>query len=59
VTNYRDVQQSNLKQFAAFWRKLAAEGIYFSPSAFEASFISAAHTYRQLEKTLKVIKEHV
>jgi glutamate-1-semialdehyde 2,1-aminomutase len=59
VMNFNDVQQSDLKRFADFWRRLAAKGIYFSPSAFEASFISAAHTYRQLDKTLKVIKEHL
>ncbi len=59
VQNFRDVQQSNLKRFAAFWRKLAAEGIYFSPSAFEASFISSAHSNQQLNKTLRVIKKYL
>lgn len=59
VRNFRDVQQSDLKRFAALWRALAAEGIYFSPSAFEASFISAAHNYRHLDKTLKVLKRHL
>jgi len=57
VTNFSDVLQTDLKRFASMWRKLAAEGIYFSPSAFEASFISAAHNYKHLDKTLKIIMQ--
>ncbi len=28
------------------------QGIYLAPSAYEAGFISAAHTYKELDQTI-------
>ncbi len=57
IRNFEDVKNSNTDMFAKFFRELLKENIYFSPSPFEACFISAAHTDKQLEKTLSVIKK--
>lgn len=57
LTNYEDVKQSNTDRFALFFQKLLAEGVYFSPSAFEANFMSVTHTDAHLEKTLKAVEK--
>lgn len=57
IRNFEDVKNSNTGRFAQFFRALLNENIYFSPSAYETSFISAAHTEPQLEKTLLTIKK--
>jgi len=56
IRNFEDVKRSDTERFAKFFRALLAQNIYFSPSAFEANFISAAHTDLQLEQTLQTIK---
>ena len=57
IRNFEDVKRSDTERFAKFFRALLAQNIYFSPSAFEANFISAAHTDQQLEQTLQTIKQ--
>lgn len=59
IKNFNDVKNSDTQMFAAFFRYLLKNNIYFSPSAFEASFISLAHTDEQLNHTLQVIKNFV
>lgn len=56
IQNFEDVKNSNLEKFASFYRALLDNNIYFSPSAFEANFISAAHSEEELERVLSVIK---
>lgn len=56
IHNFEDVKHTDTNRFAKFFRALLAENIYFSPSAFESSFISQAHTQVQLEQTLETIK---
>jgi glutamate-1-semialdehyde 2,1-aminomutase len=57
IRNFDDVRRSDTDRFAKFFRELLKENIYISPSAFEASFISAAHHDNQLESTLNSIKK--
>ena len=57
ICNFDDVKRSDTDRFALYFRELLKENIYISPSAFEASFISAAHTNEQLEKVLGTIKK--
>jgi len=56
IRNFEDVKKADQKRFGAFYRNLLKRKIYFSPSQFETNFISAAHTEKQLETTLKAIK---
>lgn len=56
INNFEDVQHSDLKRFGRFYRNLLKHNIYFSPSPYEANFLSAAHTEAQLTKTLNAIK---
>lgn len=56
VTNFAEAAASDTNRFARYFRAMLSRGIYLSPSAFEASFISAAHTERQLTKTLNTLR---
>jgi glutamate-1-semialdehyde 2,1-aminomutase len=40
-----------------FFRGMLARGVYPPPSQFEAWFISAAHTARDLDKTIAAARE--
>ncbi len=56
LLNFEDVKRCDTERFAGFYRKLLEAGIYFSPSQFEACFLSACHTEASLERVLKVVK---
>ena len=52
VTNYAQVMACDTGRFQRFFHGMLAEGIYLAPSAFEAGFISAAHTDADIDATL-------
>jgi glutamate-1-semialdehyde 2,1-aminomutase len=53
VKNFADVQSTDIKQFKEFFAEMLKQGIYLAPSAYEAMFISLAHTKQDIEKTIK------
>ncbi len=53
VTDFASAAASDTSRFAAFWHKMLEQGIFLPPSAFEAWFISIAHTNRELERTIR------
>ncbi len=57
VRNYEDAKTSNLDMFSAYYRGMLEKGIYLAPSQFEAGFMSAAHTDKDIEQTLKAAEE--
>lgn len=57
VINYTSACLQDLRLFKKFYHRLLKYGIYFSPSAFEANFLSTAHTDEDIEKTLQVIDQ--
>ena len=52
VTSFAQVMQCDQALFKRFFHGMLDSGIYLAPSAFEAGFISAAHTNEDLDKTL-------
>jgi len=42
----------DIDKFKHFFHGMLQEGIYLAPSAFEAGFVSSAHTDEDLEKTI-------
>lgn len=50
--NFDDVSKTNNNTFARFFHGMLDEGMYFAPSAFEAAFISSAHTIEDLNVTI-------
>ena len=53
IVNYQSVAASNIPQFQKFFHGMLRQGIYLAPSAFEAGFVSIAHTEADIEKTLR------
>jgi glutamate-1-semialdehyde 2,1-aminomutase len=57
VNSYEDAIQCNTKLFARFFKEMLINGVYLAPSAFEASFVSSAHSESDLEKTREAFKK--
>jgi glutamate-1-semialdehyde 2,1-aminomutase len=57
VRNFADVQSTNIKQFKRFFAEMLNQGIYLAPSAYEAMFVSLAHTKQDIEKTINAAKK--
>src|SRR5881227_613141 len=52
VRDYATATSANTDQYAKFFRGMLARGVYPPPSQFEAWFLSAAHTARDVDKTV-------
>ncbi|GBU13868.1 glutamate-1-semialdehyde aminotransferase [Enterobacterales bacterium] len=52
VTGYQDVMQCNVERFKKFFHLMLEEGVYLAPSAFEAGFMSLAHTQEDIQRTI-------
>ena len=51
-TSYTEVMASDKAAFNRFFHAMLAEGVYLAPSAFEAGFVSAAHTDADIAQTV-------
>ena len=51
VRNYQDALATDTAMFTKFFRGMLDEGIYLAPSAFEALFMSAAHSSEDIART--------
>jgi glutamate-1-semialdehyde 2,1-aminomutase len=52
VTTHAQATACDIERFKAFFHGMLAEGVYLAPSAFEAGFMSSAHTEEDIEATL-------
>jgi glutamate-1-semialdehyde 2,1-aminomutase len=52
VDRYEKVMACDVERFKRFFHGMLGEGIYLAPSAFEAGFLSAAHTAADIEATV-------
>ena len=50
--SFDEVMASDRESFNKFFHLMLEQGIYFGPSAFEAGFVSAAHTEHDIQQTL-------
>ena len=57
VRNFADVQSTNIRRFKKFFAEMLRCGIYLAPSAYEAMFVSLAHTQQDIEKTIKAAEK--
>lgn len=55
ISHFKDVQECDQRHFVIFYNHLLERGVFLSPSQFEASFVSSAHSYEHLEETSRVI----
>ncbi|HEY1312827.1 MAG TPA: glutamate-1-semialdehyde 2,1-aminomutase [Steroidobacteraceae bacterium] len=56
VDRYSKVMACDVERFKRFFNGMLAEGVYFAPSAFEAGFLSAAHTPADIDATIVAAK---
>jgi glutamate-1-semialdehyde 2,1-aminomutase len=57
VRNFEDVKSTNIRQFKVFFAEMLSRGIYIAPSAYEAMFVSLAHSKADIEKTINASEE--
>ena len=52
VTCYDDVTRCDTERFKRFFHLMLEEGVYLAPSAFEAGFMSLAHSAEDIQRTV-------
>jgi glutamate-1-semialdehyde 2,1-aminomutase len=57
VTDWRSAAKCDTKAFGSFFRAMLENGIYLPPSQFEAAFIGAAHSERDVQQTIAAAKQ--
>jgi len=53
VWNYEDAKRSDTKMFGRFFWEMLARGVYLPCSQYEAAFVSAAHTFDDIDQTIE------
>jgi glutamate-1-semialdehyde 2,1-aminomutase len=56
VSSFGEATTCDGEAFIKFFNSMLEQGIYLAPSAFEAGFMSAAHTDEDIEKTIAAAK---
>lgn len=54
ILSFDDVKTCDLEQFNRFFHYMLDHGVYFAPSAFEAGFMSIAHSDEDIDKTVEL-----
>ena len=52
VHNLAEAMNTDRERFKKYFHGMLAEGVYLAPSAFEAAFLSAAHTEADIDSTI-------
>ena len=55
--SYAEVMQSDRERFNRFFHAMLDRGVYLAPSAFEAGFVSAAHSPADIETSVALARE--
>lgn len=57
VRNFLEAKNSDVAQFKKFFWGMMERGIYLAPSAYEAGFVSGAHTDEDIDATIAIAHE--
>ena len=57
VVNFAEAGSCDVETFKAFYHLMLDRGVYLAPSAFEAGFVSSAHTAEHIEATVAAARE--
>lgn len=57
VSTYEQVMACDQERFKKFYHGMLNEGVYLAPSAFEAGFVSMAHTDTEINATIQAAKK--
>lgn len=55
--NWAEVKEVDVNRFRVFFHAMLRRGIYLPPSAFETAFLSTAHSYEDIDKTIAAFHE--
>lgn len=56
VVDYATAKTCDTQKFAAWFNGMRERGVYLSPSQFEANFTSAAHSWKDIDRTISAAK---
>jgi glutamate-1-semialdehyde 2,1-aminomutase len=57
ITTFEQVMSCNRQRFNRFFHGMLENGIYLAPSAFEAGFVSGAHTNDDIGQTIRAAEQ--
>jgi glutamate-1-semialdehyde 2,1-aminomutase len=57
VSDYKAARESDTDRFAVFFRQMLGRGILLPPSQFEALFVSAVHSDKEIDRTVEGSRE--
>ncbi len=57
IDTYAQVTACNVEQFNRFFHGMLDRGVYLAPSAYEAGFVSNAHSQADLDETIAIAKD--
>lgn len=57
VHNYEDIKASETYRYKAFFHSMLNSGVYLPPSAFEAWFLSSAHTEAVMDRIIAALPD--
>jgi glutamate-1-semialdehyde 2,1-aminomutase len=57
VVNFAEAGNCDVNAFRTFYHLMLERGVYLAPSAFEAGFVSSAHTDEQIETTIAAARD--
>ena len=56
IRNFAQVSACDVERFKRFFHGMLEQGVYLAPSAFEAGFVSAAHTEADIDATIEAAR---
>ena len=56
ITRFAQVARGDMARFRKFYHGMLNEGVYLAPSAFEAGFVSAAHSNADIDQTIEAAR---
>eukprot|EP00603_Paraphysomonas_imperforata_P011766 CAMPEP_0114473480 /NCGR_PEP_ID=MMETSP0104-20121206/13002_1 /TAXON_ID=37642 ORGANISM="Paraphysomonas imperforata, Strain PA2" /NCGR_SAMPLE_ID=MMETSP0104 /ASSEMBLY_ACC=CAM_ASM_000202 /LENGTH=475 /DNA_ID=CAMNT_0001647663 /DNA_START=199 /DNA_END=1629 /DNA_ORIENTATION=- len=54
---FSDAKKQDVKKFSRWHRLMLERGVYLAPSAYEAGFMSTAHTEADIDRTIAIARE--
>lgn len=57
ISSFAEVMACDSERFNRFFHAMLDQGIYLAPSAFEAGFVSAAHSDDDIEATIAAARK--